>query len=113
MKKAGEMFGFTPLSTNLPKDVGMSQDGTKDIGKLFDSKVFSFPKPVGLLKYLIRAATNIDKKALIVDFFSGSATSAQAVLELNAEDKVDGKRKFISIQMPEVLDKKCRSKNSL
>jgi len=105
-KKAGEMFGFTPLSTNLPKDVGMSQDGTKDIGKLFDSKVFSFPKPVGLLKYLIRAATNIDKKALIVDFFSGSATSAQAVLELNAEDKVDGKRKFISIQMPEVLDKK-------
>lgn len=103
-KKAGEMFGFTPVSTNLPKEVGMSQDGTKDIGALFDSKVFSFPKPVGLLKYLIRAATNFDKEAFIVDFFSGSASSAQAVLEVNAEDKEEGKRKFISVQLPEVLD---------
>lgn len=103
-KKAGEMFGFTPVSTNLPKEVGMSQDGTKDIGALFDSKVFSFPKPVGLLKYLIKAATNFDKEALIVDFFSGSASSAQAVLEVNAEDKEEGKRKFISVQLPEVLD---------
>jgi len=103
-KKAGEKFGFAPVSTNLPKEVGMSQDGTKDIGKLFDSKVFSFPKPVELLKYIIKAATNFDKEALIVDFFSGSATSAQAVLELNAEDKEEGKRKFISVQLPEVLD---------
>lgn len=103
-KKAGEMFGFTPVSTNLPKEVGMSQDGTKDIGALFDSKVFSFPKPVGLLRYLIKAATNFDKDALIVDFFSGSASSAQAVLEVNAEDKEEGKRKFISVQLPEVLD---------
>lgn len=103
-KKAGDLFGFIPVSTNLPKEVGMSQDGTKDIGALFDSKVFSFPKPVGLLKYLIKSATNFDKEALIVDFFSGSASSAQAVLEVNAEDKEEGKRKFISVQLPEVLD---------
>jgi hypothetical protein len=111
-KKAGDMFGFTPVSTNLPKEVGMSQNGTKDIGELFDSKVFSFPKPVSLLKYLIKAATNFDKEALIVDFFSGSASSAQAVLEINSEDKEQGKRKFISVQLPEILDPKNPSQKT-
>ena len=111
-KKAGEMFGFTPVSTNLPKEVGMSQDGTKDIGTLFDSKVFSFPKPVGLLKYLIKVATNFDKEAFVVDFFSGSGSSAQAVLEVNADDKDGGNRKFISVQLPEVLDPKNASQKT-
>ena len=111
-KKAGEMFGFTPVSTNLPKEVGMSQDGTKDIGELFNSKVFNFPKPVSLLKYLIKAATNFDKSAIIVDFFSGSASSAQAVLEVNAEDKEGGNRTFIAIQLPEVLDSKNASQKT-
>lgn len=111
-KKAGEMFGFTPVSTNLPKEVGMSQDGTKDIGELFNSKVFNFPKPVSLLKHLIKAATNFDKSAIIVDFFSGSASSAQAVLEVNAEDKEGGNRTFIAIQLPEVLDSKNASQKT-
>jgi adenine specific DNA methylase Mod len=111
-KKAGEMFGFTPVSTNLPKEVGMSQDGTKDIGELFNSKVFNFPKPVSLLKYLIKAATNFDKSAIIVDFFSGSASSAQAVLEVNAEEKEGGNRTFIAIQLPEVLDSKNASQKT-
>ncbi|POY40920.1 type III restriction endonuclease [Flavobacterium alvei] len=111
-KKTGEMFGFLPVSTNLPKEVGMSQDGTKDIAKLFDSKIFSFPKPVSLLKYLIESATNHDNNSLIVDFFSGSASSAQAVLDINANDKADGKRKFISIQLPEVLNPKDLSQKT-
>lgn len=111
-KKTGEMFGFLPVSTNLPKEVGMSQDGTKDIAKLFDSKIFSFPKPVSLLKYLIESATNHDNNSLIVDFFSGSASSAQAVLEINANDKADGKRRFISIQLPEVLNPKDLSQKT-
>lgn len=111
-KKAGEMFGFTPVSTNLPKEVGMSQDGTKDIGELFNSKVFNFPKPVSLLKHLIKAATNFDKSAIIVDFFSGSASSAQAVLEVNAEEKEGGNRTFIAIQLPEVLDSKNASQKT-
>jgi len=45
-KKAGDMFGYIPVSTNLPAEVGMSQDGTKDFAKLFDCKAFSFPKPL-------------------------------------------------------------------
>ncbi|XUW99725.1 MAG: site-specific DNA-methyltransferase [Dehalogenimonas sp.] len=98
--KAGEMFGFVTVSTLLPKEVGMTQDGTKDIAKLFDQKAFAFPKPVGLIKYLIQITTSIDKKALILDFFSGSATTAQAALTLNVED--GGNRRFIMVQLPEI-----------
>jgi len=101
-KKAGERFGFTHVSTNLPKEVGMTKDGTKDIGNLFESKIFGFPKPVGLLQYLIEFTTSIDKSATILDFFSGSATTAQAVMQLNADD--GGNRKVIVVQLPEQAD---------
>jgi len=98
--KAGEMFGFVTVSTNLPKEVGMTQDGTKDIGKLFSQKVFAFPKPVGLMQYLLKISTSLNKTAIILDFFSGSATTAQAVLNMNIED--EGSRRFIMIQLPEI-----------
>jgi adenine-specific DNA-methyltransferase len=101
-KRAGDMFGFVPMSTNLPKEVGMTQDGTKDIDELFSSKVFGFPKPVSLLKYLIKAATAIEKDSIVFDFFSGSATTAHAVMQLNAED--GGNRRFIMVQLPEPTD---------
>jgi len=100
--KSGEKFGFVPVSTNLPKDVGMTQDGTKDIDELFDSKIFGFPKPVSLLKYFIKVTTSLDKSALILDFFAGSGTTGQAVIELNKED--GGNRKFILVQLPEKCD---------
>lgn len=99
-KKAGEMFGYVAVSTNLPPEVGMSQDGTKDFGSLFENKLFSFPKPIELLKHFIRISTNFCKDAIILDFFSGSATSAHAVMQLNAEDS--GNRKFIMVQLPEI-----------
>lgn len=60
---------------------------------------FDFSKPVSLIKYLINSVTYDDKDALIMDFFSGSATTAQAVFELNAAD--NGNRRFILIQLPE------------
>lgn len=100
--KAGELFGFIPVSTQLPKEVGMTQDGTKDIAKLFDQRVFSFPKPVGLIQFLIKITTSIDKTSLILDFFSGSATTAEAVLNLNKEDQ--GTRRFIMVQLPEICE---------
>ena len=102
--KAGERFGFTPVSTNLPKEAGMTQDGTKDIGILFETKIFGFPKPVGLLQHLIKFTTSIDKSATILDFFSGSGTTAHATLRLNKED--GGNRKFIMVQFPEKCDEK-------
>lgn len=94
MKKAGADFGLVAASTYLPSEiVGMTQDGTKEITALFRSKKFSFPKPVGLIKYLIEIATVRNPTALVLDFFAGSGTTAQAVLELNQADK--GNRKFI------------------
>jgi len=104
MEKAGDKFGFIPVSTHFPSDIGMTQDGTKDMDVLFGKKIFGFPKPVALMKYLIQMVTAItkDEGELILDFFSGSATTAHAVMQLNAEDQ--GKRQFIMVQLPELCD---------
>ena len=102
MKKAGARFGQYAVSTQLPPDVGMSQDGTKDFDSLFDAKLFNFPKPVSLIKYLIDGAVEKDTEEpfTILDFFSGSATTAQAVMELNNAD--DGYNlQYILVQLPE------------
>ena len=106
-KKAGERFGCIAVSTNLPKEIGMTKEGTADIDELFDKKVFGFPKPVALLKFLISITTKFDKNSIILDFFSGSATTAHAVMQLNAED--GGKRKFIMVQLPEKCDEKSEA----
>lgn len=104
MEKAGDSFGFIPVSTKLPDSIGMTQDGTKDIADLFASKVFGFPKPVELIKYLVKATTSTSVMGgdIILDFFSGSATTAHAVMQLNAKD--GGNRRFILVQLPEVCD---------
>lgn len=101
-QKAGELFGYIAVSTNLPKEIGMTKVGTADLNELFDKKIFGFPKPVALLKYFISITTKFDKDAVILDFFSGSATTAHAVIQLNAED--GGNRKFIMVQLPESCD---------
>ena len=105
IKKAGDKFGRVAVSTKLPDNIGMSQDGTKEITDLLGAKVFSFPKPSELIKYLISTSTERDN--LILDFFSGSATTAHAVMQLNAED--GGTRKFIMIQLPEPCDEKSEA----
>lgn len=100
MQKAGDSFGRVAVSTKLPEEIGMSQDGTKEITDLFAGKVFSFPKPSSLIQFFIKIIN--DKNALILDFFSGSATTAHAILTANASD--GGKRRFIMIQLPENTD---------
>ena len=105
MAKAGENFGRVPVSTKLAEDIGMSQDGTKEIMELFAGKVFSFPKPSSLIKFLI--SIHIKKEDIVLDFFSGSATTAHAVMQLNAED--GGHRKFIMVQLPEPCDEKSEA----
>lgn len=109
MKKAGDKFGFIPMSTNLPDDIGMTKEGTKEITDLFENKVFGFPKPIALIRHLIKAATssNPNNEDIILDFFSGSATTAHAVMQLNAED--GGNRKFICVQLPELCDEKSEA----
>ena len=105
MAKAGENFGRVPVSTKLAEDIGMSQDGTKEIMELFAGKVFSFPKPSSLIKFLITIHTKKDD--IVLDFFSGSATTAHAMMQLNAEDI--GHRKFIMVQLPEPCDEKSEA----
>ncbi len=78
----------------------MNQAATIEIKRLFNDNVFSYPKPVSFLKKLIKYSTGPDD--IVLDFFSGSATTAQAIIELNQEEKSD--RKFILVQIPEPLD---------
>ena len=79
-------------------NVGTNEDGAKDVAALFGDNIMSYPKPVSLIKYLIPFAET-SKDSLVMDFFSGSATTAHAVMALNAED--GGNRKFILVQLPE------------
>ena len=106
-KRAGASFGMMPASTKLPDDIGMSLDGTKEITSIFNGKVFSYPKTEKLIRYLIDMSTKGFNDATILDFFSGSATTAHAVMQLNAED--GGHRKFIMVQLPEQTDEKSEA----
>ena len=91
--------GITPMTIWKFKEVGSSQDASRNLKKLFDDKAFfEYPKSVPLIERCIQLYSN--EKSLILDFFSGSATTAHAVMQLNAED--GGKRKFIMVQIPEI-----------
>lgn len=95
-----EVRAGATLSTII-SDGGYSVDSAKTIKDIFKSDVFEFSKPVSLIKKLLQ--TGLGNNDLILDFFAGSGTTAQAVLELNKEDK--GSRQFILIQMPEPTQK--------
>ena len=70
-------------------------------------KILDYPKPVNLLKYIINSSTYFNKNSIILDFFSGSATTAHAVMQLNSED--NGNRKYIMVQLPETTDEKSEA----
>ena len=97
--------GMAPTSILFYKDVGHSQEGAKEVVSLFGDKgVFDGPKPVRLLQRLITLA-NLKDDSIVLDFFSGSATTAHALMKTNLEKGTD--RKFILVQLPEkVSDKK-------
>ena len=98
--------GMAPTSIMFYKDVGHSQEGAKEVTALLEAGVFNGPKPVRLLRRLLTLA-NTDKNSIILDFFSGSATTAHAVMQLNAED--GGNRQFICVQLPELCDEKSEA----
>lgn len=81
-------------------DFGTNQRGSIEVEKLFGARYFDFPKPVSLLHAL--CALGLNTESVILDFFSGSATTAHAVMQLNAED--GGNRRFIMVQLPEKCD---------
>ena len=89
--------GLTPTNFWSHEYAGNTDEGTRDLAALLPGKVFDNPKPVRLMKRVLEHAT--DESSLVLDFFAGSGTMAQAVLELNAED--GGTRRFIAVQLPE------------
>lgn len=93
--------GITPMTIWKYSEVGHSQDATKRLKDLFGGKAyFDYPKPVDLIKRTLQLYSS--KGSIVLDFFSGSATTAHAVMQLNAED--GGHRKFIMVQLPEKCD---------
>ena len=84
-----------------------TEKGTLLVKELMDGKVFDYPKPVEMLMRMIEMGTPIDEPCYVLDFFSGSATTAHAVMQLNAED--GGHRKFIMVQLPEPCDEKSEA----
>ncbi len=109
----GQPYGKIYLSESkgqIPNDFwgiefGTNQRGSLEVEKLFDRRYFDFPKPVSLLNNITMLGA--DKDAVVLDFFSGSATTAHAVMQLNAED--GGNRKFIMVQLPELTDEKSEA----
>jgi adenine-specific DNA-methyltransferase len=92
--------GMVPVTIWKYDEVGHNQEGRQEVKKLFSDKgYFDGPKPVRLLSKILRVA-NTQTDSIILDFFSGSATTAHAIMQLNAED--GGKRKFIMVQLPEL-----------
>jgi adenine-specific DNA-methyltransferase len=95
---------FTGFSSLISTDVGYTLNGTRELRDILEGNFFPFPKPVSIIKKLIEQGLSYESndENIILDFFGGSATTAQAVLELNKED--GGKRKFILVQLPELCD---------
>ena len=98
---------FLNLELNKEIGIGTNESAVKELETLGMSNFFDFPKPVSLIKYLINMILKFDKYAITLDFFSGSATTAHAVMQLNAED--GGHRKFIMVQLPEKTDEKSEA----
>lgn len=91
---------ITPINFWEHGYAGNTDDGSRDLKNIFGDKVFDNPKPVKLIQRVIEHAT--EKDSLVLDFFAGSGTTGQAVLAQNAID--GGTRRFILVQLPEVLD---------
>ena len=110
----GQPYGKIYLAESkgqIPNDFwgiefGTNQRGSLEVEKLFESRYFDFPKPVSLIYNIVKLGT-IKPDDLILDFFSGSATTAHAVMKLNAED--GGNRKFIMVQLPERTEEKSEA----
>lgn len=98
--------GRVPITWWTFEEVGHNDEANKEVSALFGSKTpFDTPKPIRLLEQMLKIGVN--KDSLVLDFFSGSATTAHAVMQLNAED--GGNRKFIMVQLPEKTDEKSEA----
>lgn len=99
--------------TTLPKTVWFEKEfnsivGTREVASIIGKGLFDFPKPLSLISQVSEIATEVE--CIILDMFSGSATTAHAIMQLNAED--NGNRKYIMLQLPEITDEKSEAYKS-
>lgn len=100
----------TPYRNLITSDICNTAQGTAEIRNLFGNRFFDFPKPTKIINILLNTVVRKDKDSIILDFFSGSATTAHAVMQLNAED--GGNRKFIMVQLPEETPEDSETKRA-
>ena len=100
--------GRAPETIWFGKEVGTTRDGVSELKELFGKTPFDTPKPVNLIKKILTFSA--EKDSIILDFFSGSATTAHAVIKLNAED--GGNRKFIMVQLPEITEENSEARKT-
>ena len=96
----GKMIERGRLVETILQKIGTTSNGTDEMNKLIGRGIFDFPKPINLIEHFSKVGTA--KDSIILDFFSGSATTAYSVMQLNAED--GGNRKYIMVQLPELCD---------
>jgi len=100
--------GRTKRPSPLCTDLDGNKKASRDLRELFDGeKLFDFPKPIQLLKRLIQIVPNVSKEDIIIDFFSGSGSTAHAVMDLNKQD--GGNRKYVCVQLPELTEEKSEA----
>lgn len=100
--------GMVPVDLWRHQESGTTDEGSKELEALIGKNIFDNPKPSRLIKRMAKIATDMDSNDIILDFFSGSSTTAQAVLELNRED--GGNRQFVMVQLPEPTKDKSPAK---
>ncbi|HHX66706.1 MAG TPA: site-specific DNA-methyltransferase [Gallicola sp.] len=98
---------FLNLELNRENGVSTNESAVKELDELGLGGTFDFPKPTSLIKYIINTIGRFDRELTVLDFFSGSATTAHSVLDLNSKD--DGIRKFIMVQLPEICNEKYKT----
>ena len=101
--------GVTPVTVWLNDEVGNTSDANDELKVLLGSGIFDNPKPTTLIKRIIQLSTSPSEGDIVLDFFAGACTTADAVLDLNEEDR--GNRRFICVQLPEPLSPPKTSKN--
>lgn len=107
IKAGGEIKKMKNMLSKFHYDIPTNEDATSEIESIFGKKVFDTPKPVKLIETLIKSVTYDSPDAIVLDSYSGSGTTAHAVLQLN---KDGGNRKFILVQLPETLKEKAHAK---
>ena len=100
--------GDTKTPSSVLLDAGTTKDGSAEVTEILGKKkIFSYPKPTSFLERLVQYGVYHERDQIVLDFFSGSSTTAHAVMKKNAED--DGNRRFIMVQLPEPCDEKSEA----